>query len=264
MGCCSDGSAKPYNFSTASAQAATCPPPIVGTLLSHVAWQQRMDKTRCSRRTHWISSGLVAGLALVSTPPAKAGYPGLGAYIGGATGQGWVETGDRTLSGTSIPAFRENHIAYELMAGVRPISLFGAEIAYVDFGHPHQTRPVGDAVSAGLSLSAADVRMKGAAAFGILYLPVRVVDVYVKAGLSRIQTTANVAGVRLGVASCAFNAPNCALFTAHGSTTDTHVAVGAGAQLKLGSWALRAEYERFDAAGGNPGLATVGVTWTFL
>jgi hypothetical protein len=209
-----------------------------------------------------MSLGLAAGLALVSTPPAKAAAE-LGAYIGGATGQGWVETGDRTLSGTSIPAFRENHIAYELMAGVRPISLFGAEIAYVDFGHLHQTRPVGDAISADLSLSA-DVRMKGAAAFGILYLPVRVVDVYVKAGLSRIQTTANVAGVRLGAATCAINVPDCAFFTAHGSATDTHFAAGAGAQLKLGSWALRAEYERFDAAGGNPGLATVGVTWTFL
>jgi opacity protein-like surface antigen len=210
-----------------------------------------------------MSLGLAAGLALVSTPPAKAGDPGLGAYMGGAIGEAWVETGDRTLSGTSIAAFKENHTAYELMAGVRPISLLGAEIAYVEFGHPHQTRPVGDAISADVSLSA-DVRMKGAAAFGVLYLPVRVVDVYVKAGLSRIQTTANVAGVRAGVATCAFNAPDCALFRAHGSTTDTHFAAGAGAQLELGSWALRAEYERFDAAGGNPGLATVGVTWTFL
>jgi opacity protein-like surface antigen len=209
----------------------------------------------------WL--GLAAGLALVSTPPAKAGDPGLGAYIGGSIGEAFVETGDRTLSGTSIPVFRENHAAYELMAGVRPISLLGAEIAYVEFGHPHQTQLVGDAISPDASLSA-DVRMKGAAAFGILYLPVRVVDVYVKAGLSRIQTTANVAGVRLGGGTCAINAPNCALFTAHGSTTETHFAAGAGAQFKLGSWALRAEYERFDAAGGHPGLATVGVTWTFL
>jgi opacity protein-like surface antigen len=208
-----------------------------------------------------MSLGLATGLTLVGTPPAKA-EAGLGAYIGGAIGEAWVETGDRTLSGASIPVFRENHAAYELMAGVRPISLLGAEIAYVEFGHPHQTQPVEDAISPDASLSA-DVRMKGAAAFGILYLPVRVVDVYVKAGLSRIQTTANVAGVRLGAATCAINA-NCAFFTAHGSTTDTHFAAGAGAQFKLGSWALRAEYQRFDAAGGHPGLATVGVTWTFL
>jgi Outer membrane protein beta-barrel domain len=205
----------------------------------------------------WL--GLAAGLALVSTLPAKAGDPGLGAYIGGSLGEGWVETGDRTLSGTSIGAFRENHTAYELMAGVRPISLLGAEIAYVEFGHPHGTLSGGDAFSSG---SSGDVRMKGAAAFGILYLPVRVVDVYVKAGLSRIQTTENVAGRRIGV-FCVVN-ENCAFYTAHGSTTDTHFAAGAGAQLKLGSWALRAEYQRFDAAGGHPGLATVGVTWTFL
>ena len=37
-----------------------------------------------------------------------------------------------------------------------------------------------------------------------------------------------------------------------------------GAQFKLGAWAVHAEYERFNAAGGNPNLVSLGVTWTFL
>jgi hypothetical protein len=33
--------------------------------------------------------------------------------------------------------------------------------------------------------------------------------------------------------------------------------------VKLGPVALRAEYERFSAAGGTPGLASVGAFWFF-
>jgi len=46
--------------------------------------------------------------------------------------------------------------------------------------------------------------------------------------------------------------------------TNTGFAAGAGAQFKLGSWAVRAEYERFNAAGANPSLVSLGVTWTFF
>ncbi len=58
--------------------------------------------------------------------------------------------------------------------------------------------------------------MSGAAAFGMLYLPVPVVSVYAKAGLARLQATSNVSLFLPG-----------------------------------------------DVAGGNPGLASLGATWTF-
>jgi|HubBroStandDraft_1064217.scaffolds.fasta_scaffold53444_3 hypothetical protein len=35
-------------------------------------------------------------------------------------------------------------------------------------------------------------------------------------------------------------------------------------QYIIGSLGIRAEYERFEAAGGSPGLLTAGVTWTFF
>jgi opacity protein-like surface antigen len=217
----------------------------------------RMDETACCRRGHWTPLGLVACLALVVSLPARAGDE-LGAYIGAGIGEGWVKTSKGFLPGTGAGPFSESHSAYQLMAGVRPIPLLGAELVYVDFGHPHQVLSTGGVVGS------ADVRMKGSAAFGILYLPVPVVDIYLKGGLARIQTSANVTGVQLGAGACAFGFPDCARFAGHNSATDTHFAAGAGAQFKLGSWALRTEYERFSAAGENPSLATIGVTWTFL
>jgi photosystem II stability/assembly factor-like uncharacterized protein len=39
---------------------------------------------------------------------------------------------------------------------------------------------------------------------------------------------------------------------------------GAGVQYKLGSWAVRAEYERFNAHGAHPSLLSLGIAWTFF
>jgi opacity protein-like surface antigen len=115
----------------------------------------------------------------------------------------------------------------------------------------------------GSTTASADVKMSGAAAFGMLYLPVPVVSLYAKAGLARLQTTSNVALFLPGVGTCTINNPNCAWFSRRNSVTNAGLAAGAGAQLKLGAWALRAEYERFNVAGGNPGLASLATTWTF-
>src|SRR5213079_2660217 len=57
----------------------------------------------------------------------------------------------------------ENHSAYKLIVGFRPLSLIGAEIAYMDFGHPGRSFSPG-------STTSADVKMSGAAGFGMLYL----------------------------------------------------------------------------------------------
>jgi hypothetical protein len=35
-------------------------------------------------------------------------------------------------------------------------------------------------------------------------------------------------------------------------------------QWTVGPWAVRGEFERFNAGGGNPSLLTIGVDWTFL
>jgi opacity protein-like surface antigen len=100
----------------------------------------------------------------------------------------------------------------------------------------------------------------------VLYLPVPIVDVYVKAGLSRIKTdfTSTYEEYIPGTGTCAIGHPDCSVigvFTATRDSTDTSFAYGAGLQWKLGDWAVRGEYERFDAAGANPSLLSIGMTY---
>jgi hypothetical protein len=100
--------------------------------------------------------------------------------------------------------------------------------------------------------------MKGESVFGVVYLPVPIVDIFLKAGLARIDSTATTNIIcPLGYLCPALASP------APERRTNVGFAGGAGAQFKIGSLAVRGEYERFNAAGGNPSLLSVGVIWKF-
>jgi len=177
---------------------------------------------------------------------------GLGIYVGGGLGQSQVNAGI-PLASVGAPTgtfdFKANHSAYKAMVGMRPISLLGAELEYLNFGHPSST--------AGTATN--DVSITGTGVFALLYLPVPLIDVFVKAGMGRLKvaSTSLDLTVNCGVAVN----PNCPY--ARRSSTTTDFAAGAGVQFKLGPWALRGEYEQFRAAGGNPRILSAGVTWTF-
>jgi hypothetical protein len=47
------------------------------------------------------------------------------------------------------------------------------------------------------------------------------------------------------------------------SQTDSSGSYGAGLQLQLGSVALRGEYLRYSAAGTNPWVSNLGMSWSF-
>jgi hypothetical protein len=186
---------------------------------------------------------VVAMLALAAWPAGPAAADALlGPYLGAAVGQAQVAA-DGSAVGAST--FRENHAAYQVMFGVRPVSTLGLEIDYMDFGDPSTS-----------TTNISDVRMRGAAAFGLFYLPIPAVDVYAKVGVARLQST--VTGHYPSICTVV-----CTSVPFHVDSTNTALAGGVGAQLKLGGATLRAEYERFDAAGANPGLLSVGVTWSF-
>ncbi len=193
---------------------------------------------------------ILAGLS----QPASADL--LDLYIGGSLGEGQVNA----TSASEIPApyrFSQNHFAFKLLAGIRPISLIGAEVEYVDFGRP----------SGSLGGAPANVTMKGPAAFVVLYLPVPIVDVFVKAGVARMQTTIDGNEYEECPAYVSANGtgpicPPSVPFRA--DRTDTSFAGGAGVQYKLGAFAVRGEYEEFTAAGEHPRLVSIGATWEFL
>jgi hypothetical protein len=197
----------------------------------------------------------ISAMALVTLPSGNAIADDLlGLYFGGAIGQSRIEateTGCHCDISTSLitETIDEKHSAFKVMVGARPISLVGAEIAYIDFGDP----------SGSLFGYPANISIKGAAAFGILYLPVPIVDVYMKVGVARLESTVNGSICT----PCACELQIC-LHSFHLKGTNTSGAAGVGIQYRFGAWGVRAEYERFNAAGSNPGLLSAGVTWSFF
>jgi hypothetical protein len=202
---------------------------------------------------HFLPSGLsvdvrvwaAAACAILMLPCANAMADGVvGLYAGGEIGESRVEADSL---GYSTNNFKKNHSAYQFMVGIRPVSVIGVEVDYVNFGHPRST----------LNDATADATLKGAAAFAVFYLPAPVMDIFAKAGLARLQSTLN--GVDAIQPACACQP---ALFSL--DRTDTHFAAGLGAQYKFGPLAIRTDYEYFESAGAHPTVWSLGFTFTFL
>jgi opacity protein-like surface antigen len=196
-----------------------------------------------------ISLGATIGQASAADP--------LGVYVGGAIGQSHVRA-DEEVFGIPL-GFNEHHNAWKLLVGLRPISVIGAEVEYVDFGHPSMSRytPI-----LHLLATETDASAKAVAVFALAYLPLPLplFDVYAKAGLARLHTAVN-ASLNF---YCTIDSP-CPP-TPHYfrvDRTDTRFAYGAGAQIKLTAFAVRVEYERISASGGDPDLLSLGITWSF-
>lgn len=204
-------------------------------------------------RRNGLATLLVAAATILISAPARADNL-LGLYIGAGVGQSHVRDDLSTFS--RLSGFVENHTGWKALIGARPISLVGVELEYADFGHPGVSS-VGP-VSPGLIYNV-DVAQKATSLFGLLYwpLPLPIVDVYGKAGLSRLKTDVNASWTCVAPVTCVANP------TYHQNSTDTRFAYGAGAQAKFLGLAVRAEYERIDAPGGNPDLYSIIVTWTF-
>jgi opacity protein-like surface antigen len=181
----------------------------------------------------------------------------LGFYVGAAVGESHVRTAKEIVGDTGYDyQFDRQHSAWKVTAGIRPISPLGVELEYIDFGNP----------SAGLSnapfggLSKAD--QKAATLFGLGYLPLPVpfLDVYGKLGIARLQTKSTEVSP---IPFCPAGFTSCSPTTFNISDSSTNFAYGAGVQGKFGSFAIRAEYERISASGGNPDIVSLGATWAF-
>ena len=215
-------------------------------------------KNRSARSAIFLRAALAPAALLLGSLSAVtvAQADPLDLYLGAGFGQAHIRAQLNGLSGPNGPldslgSFDSTKSAYQAMLGVRLISFLGAEVDYMDLGQ-QSVRGPGQPVSgeAGSYVSSEQVSQKGEAAFGMLYLPVPVIDVYIKAGLSRITTDM----------SASITSPSGTSYAAR-SSSDVGFAYGAGVQWKLGQWAVRGEYERFDAASANPSLLTIGMTY---
>jgi opacity protein-like surface antigen len=171
-----------------------------------------------------------AALLVLPVLPAVAADNGF--YLGGSIGQAGVKIDD--LSGGALPDddFDANDAAWKLIAGMRPLDWLGVEAAYVNFGEPEDT-------VLGQKLKA---KGDGISAFAVGFLPTGPVDLYAKLGL--ISWDSKISG--------SFD------------DSGTDLAYGVGAQFRVLSLSVRAEYEKFDVSDVDLDMISVGVTYTFL
>jgi opacity protein-like surface antigen len=168
-----------------------------------------------------ISSCCVAGPALATTSI----YNPAGIYLGAAIGSSNVRNDGYYSS--NYYGIDNRNTAWQLTAGVRPISVLGAEYDYINFGSPNGT--YGPYYSSGNSNTP-------------------MLDVYGKLGLARLYNSATVFG------------PGAPYYQ---NNSNTDFAYGVGTQVKFGNLAVRAEYERISENSGSPDILSVGVTFTF-
>jgi Outer membrane protein beta-barrel domain len=177
-----------------------------------------------------------------------------GLYVGGALGESDVRVDESVFGGSQ--GFAAHRDGWKLLVGLRPISLLGAELDYVDFGH---ARFVGPPNFLGSALRA-DTHPKATSLFGVIYapIPVPLLDVYAKAGIARLQTSLNAA-TYCAVPPCVVTAVAPLAL----SRTDARFAYGAGVQFRFAAFGARVEYERVSASTGDPDIASIGLTWSF-
>jgi outer membrane protein with beta-barrel domain len=217
----------------------------------------------------WFASTATTALvlALGRIVPASASDL-LGLYAGAAFGQTDVRANEVYFpvpQSNGIPlGFSEHATGWKVLAGIRPISLIGVELEYADFGHPSALTPAPASFSnifSNLLGIRADAHPTATSLSGLLYAPVPLplLDLYGKVGISQLRTDVHAAVVCTTV-NCPPTIPFPPLARYEATT---NFAYGAGAQLKLSALAVRLEYERLSAGGGDPALLSIGVAWAF-
>jgi OOP family OmpA-OmpF porin len=170
--------------------------------------------------------------ALLALPVLPAVAADNGFYLGASVGQANLKIDDLTDNTFADDDFDADDTGYKLIAGIRPLDWFGVEAAYVNFGKPEDT-VVGQKLKADGD---------GISAFAVGFLATGPVDLFAKVGL--ISWDSKISG--------SFD------------DSGTDLAYGAGAQFRVLSLSIRAEYEKFDVSDADLDMISVGVTYTFL
>ena len=180
-------------------------------------------------RANWRSLLLSACL----TAPGAAFAADNGFYLGLASSD---VSSDYAASSISASGADDDR-GLKAIVGFRPLDSFAIEANYVDMG---ETRVPISFPPSTLSIESEAISVS---AVGLIPLPL--VDLYGRLGVTHWESKAS-------------------LFGASQKETGTDPTYGAGAQFRLGSFALRLEYERFDFDDDSSDLVSVGFTYTFL
>jgi hypothetical protein len=176
-----------------------------------------------------IMLGSVLALGLLGATAASAAE---GFYAGAAIQQSRFDS-----SNFNVDDADKDDLGWKVLGGFRVSPNFAAELAYTDFGNSNAP-----SVAAGGPFRA---DAHAWSAFGLGIFPAGPVELFLKAGVSRIKADGNVGAV---------------LFEDKG----TEFAYGAGLQFNMGRLGLRAEYEKFDTdVIGDLDVISVGFNFTF-
>jgi len=173
----------------------------------------------------------VAGALLFAAAPAFAADNGI--YLGASVGQAGVSID--TFEGENFD-FDADSTAFKAIAGWRFLDWLAVEGNYIDLGS-------GDDTIDGVKFES-DVSGVSLSAVG--FLPVGPVDLFARIGAVNWDADFSVPGESF-------------------SDDGTDLTYGVGAQFRVWSLSIRAEYEQFDVdAADTVDLISLGVTWTFL
>lgn len=172
-----------------------------------------------------LVNGLVAALALTGLPAVAADN---GIYLGASVGQSSLDIDDFDYDADAT--------GYKIIAGWRFLDWLAVEGNFVDFGSGDDN-VLGNRV---------ETEADGVSLALVGFLPVGPVDLFARVGA--IDWSADLSSPGVG----------------RSSDDGTDLAYGVGAQFRVWSLSLRAEYERFDISDADADLISVGVTWTFL
>jgi len=206
---------------------------------------------RVNRCIGWLSA--IFPLAFAGT--ALAGP--LAFYVGGATSRTDIRVDQ--IPNSPLTSWSPTTSGWKVFVGWHPISLLGFEASYRDLGSESAVTSA-NVIDYTITYTG-HVHATAMTLQALLYapIPVRHLDLYAKAGVSRLRhhTTLDT--------QCA---PVSSLCTGVVSTRsaggDQSVAnLGAGVQVRISSVALRAEIEQDLASGGDPRQASLGVAWEF-
>jgi opacity protein-like surface antigen len=179
-----------------------------------------------------LIASLAVAAAAVSVPATAADN---GIYLGGSVGQSGIHVDQ---GGSQSVNYDANATGFKLIGGWRFLDWLAVEANYIDLGS-------GSDHVAGETIKA-DVNGTTLSAVG--FVPVGPVDLFARVGA--INWNASL------------EAPSLSMKTSDHGTDLTY---GIGAQFRILSLSLRAEYERFDVSDVDTvDMVSLGVTWTFL
>lgn len=177
-----------------------------------------------------VFAALAAGMATV---PAHSADNGI--YLGGSVGAAGVKADD-SFDGSNFN-YDAGSTGFKLIAGWRFLDALAVEADYVDLGS-------GSDKVQGIEL---ETDVNGVSVSAVGFLPLGPVDLMARVGA--INWNADL------------RAPGFPKISEDG----TDFTWGVGAQFRVSSLAIRAEYEQYDIADANTvDMISLGVTWTFL